>query len=175
MRAVQLLGKLMNFDKNMSPNRTRRAARVTCRTPGSGGPIPSVNLTMVAFPGTAQLPAGKRTAPRYTYSPFFPVLHINDAQQLFFGGNFWDSRATGYILQQADAEQAQHPPVDTQEMGNRTRLASRSSSSRRVPTAVRPGVGCGLAGHQVPARYRGDLRDPWRRGRLRERHDPPFV
>ncbi len=30
----------------------------------------------------------------------------------------WDSRATGYILQQPDAEQAQHPPVDTQEMGN---------------------------------------------------------
>ena len=37
---------------------------------------------------------------------------------LFFGGNFWDSRATGYLLQSPDAEQAQHPPVDTQEMQN---------------------------------------------------------
>jgi cytochrome c peroxidase len=35
----------------------------------------------------------------------------------FFGGNFWDARSTGYELQSADAEQAQHPPVDTQEMG----------------------------------------------------------
>jgi cytochrome c peroxidase len=32
-----------------------------------------------------------------------------------FGGNFWDGRSTGYLLQSADAEQAQHPPVDTQE------------------------------------------------------------
>src|SRR5207302_2139042 len=36
----------------------------------------------------------------------------------FFGGTFWDSRSTGYLLRNADAEQAQHPPVDTQEMGN---------------------------------------------------------
>jgi cytochrome c peroxidase len=45
------------------------------------------------------------------------VLQYNETQQLFFGGNFWDSRATGYLLQNPDAEQAQHPPVDTQEMG----------------------------------------------------------
>jgi cytochrome c peroxidase len=32
-----------------------------------------------------------------------------------FGGNFWDGRSTGYLLQSPDAEQAQHPPVDTQE------------------------------------------------------------
>jgi cytochrome c peroxidase len=39
------------------------------------------------------------------------------AQNLLFGGNFWDGRSTGYLLQSADAEQAQHPPVDSQEMG----------------------------------------------------------
>src|ERR1700722_5768602 len=33
----------------------------------------------------------------------------------FTGGNFWDGRSTGYLLQSPDAEQAQHPPVDTQE------------------------------------------------------------
>jgi cytochrome c peroxidase len=82
------------------------------------GPIPSVNLTMVAYPGTVHFRAGKRTAQRYTYSPFFPVLQYNQEQGLFFGGNFWDSRATGYLLRNPDAEQAQGPPVDTQEMGN---------------------------------------------------------
>ena len=30
---------------------------------------------------------------------------------------FWDARATGYLLQSPDAEQAQHPPVDPGEMG----------------------------------------------------------
>jgi cytochrome c peroxidase len=81
------------------------------------GPIPSVNLTMIAYPGTLHFRAGKRTAQRYTYSPRFPVLEYNTAQGAFFGGNFWDARSTGYKLQSADAGQAQHSPVDTQEMG----------------------------------------------------------
>src|SRR6202023_3218877 len=38
-------------------------------------------------------------------------------QGAFFGGNFWDSRATGYLLRAPDAEQAQFPPVDPDEMG----------------------------------------------------------
>src|SRR5262245_36006019 len=84
---------------------------------GFSGPIPSVNLAIIAYPGTAPIRAGKRTPQRYTYSPFFPVLQYNQAQGLFFGGNFFDSRSTGYLLRNADAEQAQHPPVDTQEMG----------------------------------------------------------
>ncbi len=84
---------------------------------GFSGPIPSVNLTMIAYPGTAHFRAGKRTAQRHPYSPFFPVLQYNQAQGLFFGGNFWDSRATGYKLRVPDAEQAQGPPVDHLEMG----------------------------------------------------------
>jgi len=73
---------------------------------------------MIAYPGTVHLRAGKRTAQRYPYAPFFPVLQFNEEQGLFFGGNFWDSRATGYLLRNPDAHQAQGPPVDTQEMGN---------------------------------------------------------
>ena len=91
-----------------------------CHMPYAGfsGPIPSVNLTMIAYPGSVQFRAGKRTAQRYTYSPNFPVLKYNATSSgLFFGGNFWDSRATGYLLGSPDAEQAQHPPVDTQEHG----------------------------------------------------------
>jgi cytochrome c peroxidase len=117
-RMVQTLGKLLNFDESMSPFRNEACG--FCHMPYSGfsGPIPSVNLTMIAYPGSFHFRAGKRTAQRYTYSPSFPVLQFNETQQLFFGGNFWDSRATGYLLQNPDAEQAQHPPVDTQEMGN---------------------------------------------------------
>jgi cytochrome c peroxidase len=116
--AVRTLGKLMNFDENMSP--FRNVACASCHLPYAAfsGPIPSVNLTMVAYPGSFRFRAGKRTAQRYTYSPRFPVLQYNETQQLFFGGNFWDGRATGYLLQSPDAEQAQHPPVDPLEMGN---------------------------------------------------------
>ena len=115
--AMETLGELMNFDRNMSPNRNQ--ACMSCHMPYAGfsGPIPSVNLTMVAYPGTAHFRAGKRTPQRHPYAPFFPVLQYNQEQQLFFGGNFWDSRATGFELRNPDAQQAQGPPVDTQEMG----------------------------------------------------------
>jgi cytochrome c peroxidase len=114
-RANQLLGKLMNFDENMSPLRDRACAFCHMPYAGFSGPIPSVNLTMIAYPGSYQFRAGKRSAQRYTYAPNFPLLSYNQVQALFFGGNFWDSRATGYLLGSPDAEQAQHPPVDTQE------------------------------------------------------------
>src|SRR6267378_2257471 len=117
VQMVQALGKLMNYDMNMSVLKDQACA--SCHLPYAGfsGPIPSVNLTMIAYPGSFRFRAGKRTAQRYTYSPWYPVFQFNATQGLFFGGNFWDSRATGYLLQNPDAEQAQHPPVDTQEMG----------------------------------------------------------
>src|SRR5437016_1704952 len=91
--AVRTLGKLMNFDENMSP--FRNVACSSCHMPYAAfsGPIPSVNLTMIAYPGTEHFRAGKRTAQRYPYAPFFPVLQYNQTQGAFFGGNFWDSRA----------------------------------------------------------------------------------
>jgi cytochrome c peroxidase len=117
-QAVQMLGKILNFDENISPFRNRACGFCHMPYAGFSGPIPSVNLTMIAYPGSEEFRAGKRTAQRYTYSPRFPVFQFNEAQGLFFGGNFWDARATGFLLQSPDAEQAQHPPVDTQEMAN---------------------------------------------------------
>jgi cytochrome c peroxidase len=116
--AIELLGELMNYDRSISPFRDTACA--SCHMPyvAFSGPIPSVNLTMIAYPGTYHYRAAKRTAQRYTYAPFFPVLQYNQVQAGFFGGNFWDSRATGYLIRNPDADQAQHPPVDPLEMGN---------------------------------------------------------
>src|SRR5713226_128156 len=127
-----LLGKAMNFDKNISPFKDRACG--FCHMPyvGFSGPIPSVNLTMVAYPGSFEFRAGKRTAQRCTYSPSFPVLNYNETQQAFFGGNFWDSRATGYRLGSPDQEQAQGPPVDTQEHA----LPDTACIAFRLQTAV---------------------------------------
>src|SRR6202023_1491680 len=102
---VEVLGKVLDFDQNMSP--FRNVACGSCHMPYAAfsGPIPSVNLTMIAYPGTFHFRAGKRSAQRYPYSPDFPVLELDLAQSVpgmtaaFFGGNFWDARATGYILQ----------------------------------------------------------------------------
>jgi cytochrome c peroxidase len=119
--AQRILGGLLNFDENISPFRNQACA--SCHMPYAGfsGPIPSVNLTMVAYPGTFRYRAAKRVAQRYPYTFRFPVLHLNGGRRgglgVFEGGAFWDGRATGYILQTADGEQAQHPPVDPLEMG----------------------------------------------------------
>jgi len=134
-QAVQILGKLLNFGENMSPFRNQACG--FCHMPYAAfrGPIPSVNLTMIAYPGSAEFWAGKRTAQRYTYSPRSPVLQFNDVQGLFFGGNFRDARSTGFLLQSADAEQAQPPLVDTQEMGlpDTACIAFRLSKTRYRP------------------------------------------
>src|SRR2546422_6427934 len=49
---VQTLGKLMNFDENISVFKNQACA--SCHMPYAGfsGPIPSVNLTMIAYPGS---------------------------------------------------------------------------------------------------------------------------
>src|SRR6202012_5261700 len=101
--AIETLGELMNYDRNMSPKRDEACS--SCHMPyvAFSGPIPSVNLTMIAYPGTEHFRAGKRTAQRYTYASYFPVLSYNESQGLFFGGNFWDSRATGYLIRNPDA------------------------------------------------------------------------
>src|SRR5258707_13006923 len=87
---------------------------------------------MIGYPGSFQFRAGKRTAQRFCYSTNFPVLNFNETQEAFFGGNFWDSSATGYLLGSPDEEQAQHPPVDTQEHA----LPDTACIAFRLSTAV---------------------------------------
>src|ERR1700733_3996094 len=50
--SVEVLGKLMNYDRNISPN--ENVACASCHMPYAAfsGPIPSVNLTMIAYPGS---------------------------------------------------------------------------------------------------------------------------
>src|SRR5260370_25319454 len=69
--AVETLGELMNYDPNISPNRNQACSFCHIPYAGFSGPIPSVYLTMISYPGTVHFRAGKRTAQRYTYSPFF--------------------------------------------------------------------------------------------------------
>jgi cytochrome c peroxidase len=121
VQAIQILGKLLNFDETMSPFKNRACSFCHMPYAAFSGPIPSVNLTMIAYPGSFTYVAAKRSAQRYTYSHFFPELFYDatvssPTAPLFFGGNFWDSRATGYHTRNAAANQAQGPPVDPGEM-----------------------------------------------------------
>jgi len=115
--SIETLGELMLFDKNMSVQRDQACGFCHMPYAGFSGPIPSVNLTMVSYPGSIHYRTRVRLPQRHTYAPFFPVLQYNLEQQLFFGGNLFDSRATGYLTRNPSAQQAQEPPVDANEMG----------------------------------------------------------
>jgi cytochrome c peroxidase len=115
--AVETLGELMMFDKNISVGRNQACGFCHMPYAGFSGPIPSVNLTVVAYPGTIHYRSRVRLPQRHTYAPFFPVLQYNQEQQLFFGGNLFDSRATGYLTRNPSSQQAEEPPVDPNEMG----------------------------------------------------------
>jgi cytochrome c peroxidase len=117
MNQVRVLGKLLLFDKNLSVNKNEACS--FCHMPDTDftGPISLLNKTTVSYPGSVRYRFGHRKPQSYTYSPFYPVLLYNQSQQDFYGGNFWDLRATGYKLQNPAAEQAQDPPVDPNEMG----------------------------------------------------------
>lgn len=125
---VETLGKLEIFDPNLSVN--NNLACSFCHDPaagyGNGASILSV-FTGGANPGSVPitLPGAypdnrmaKRNPQSYVYSPYFPPLQYNTTQGDFYGGNFWDARATGYRLQNSSAEQGQDPPVDPEEMAN---------------------------------------------------------
>ncbi|MGA8491871.1 MAG: cytochrome c peroxidase [Terriglobales bacterium] len=125
---VEDLGKLEIFDPNMSVN--KNLACSYCHDPmtgyGNGVSILSV-YTGGSNPGSVPITVhgaypnnriAKRNPQSYVYATYFPPLHYNLSQADFYGGNFWDGRATGYRLQNSAAEQGQDPPSDTQEMAN---------------------------------------------------------
>ncbi len=114
---VRTLGKLLLFDKHLSVNHNEACS--FCHTPETGftGPIQSLNLTTVSYPGSVTTRFSNRKPQSYMYAPFSPVLHYNKLQGDFVGGNFWDMRASGYRLQSPSAEQAQGPPTNPVEMG----------------------------------------------------------
>lgn len=125
---VETLGKLEIFDPTLSVN--RNIACSYCHDPAAGyangisilsvftgGSNPgSVPITVHgAYPNNR---IAKRNPQSYSYASYYPPLHFNQSQADFYGGNFWDGRATGFKLQNSAAEQAQDPPLDPEEMAN---------------------------------------------------------
>jgi cytochrome c peroxidase len=127
---TQALGKALIYDQTLSVNNNLACA--TCHIPYAGftGGSSFFNATTSALPGSVPiLNAGAgvtgpnfrisaRRPQTYAYAPFSPVLHFNNTQFDFYGGNFWDMRAGGIRLQNPAAEQAQGPPTNPVEMGN---------------------------------------------------------
>lgn len=117
VQQVELLGKLMLYDKELSVNRNEACA--FCHTPETGftGPVSELNRTTASYPGSVRTRFSNRKPQSHAYAPLSPVLHYNPGQGDLVGGNFWDMRATGRRLGNPAAEQAEGPPTNPVEMG----------------------------------------------------------
>jgi cytochrome c peroxidase len=125
---ITLLGKTEIYDVTLSP--FNNIACATCHVPYTGfrGSTSLFNATTASQAGGVLVTNAVPPAPNarfsarnpqtYAYAPFSPILHYNATQNSFYGGNFWDMRATGITLDNPAAEQAQGPPVNPVEMGN---------------------------------------------------------
>jgi cytochrome c peroxidase len=103
------LGKALFFDTNLSANGTQSCA--TCHAPETGftGSDSLVNASAVVYEGALPNHFGNRKPPASAYAGDSPVLFFDEQEGGWFGGMFWDGRATGAILGDALAEQAQGP------------------------------------------------------------------
>ncbi|HEV7635524.1 MAG TPA: cytochrome-c peroxidase, partial [Bradyrhizobium sp.] len=112
IQQIELLGKLMLYDKELSVNRNEACA--FCHMPETGftGPVSELNRTTGAYPGSVRTRFSDRKPQSHAYAPLSPVLHYNPGQGDLVGGNFWDMRATGRRLGNPAAEQAQGPPTN---------------------------------------------------------------
>jgi len=118
---MEQLGKSIYFDKISDPNSIGCAS---CHAPRAGwtGPIAGINQHGAVYRGAVPQRFGNRKPPSAAYATLSPILHYDEVQNLFVGGNFWDGRATGLILGNPAADQAGGPflnPVE-QNMPSKT-------------------------------------------------------
>ncbi|HET9794240.1 MAG TPA: cytochrome c peroxidase [Thermoanaerobaculia bacterium] len=107
---LALLGQKIFFDTSLS--RPAGQACADCHGPAVGftGPNERVNRGGGVYPGAVHGRFGNRKPPSAAYAAA-PTLatRSEEGETVFFGGSFWDGRATGARLDSALAEQALGP------------------------------------------------------------------
>ena len=126
------LGKKIFFENIASPD---RIACATCHAPRTGftGPIAGINKKGAVYPGAIPQRFGNRKPPSANYVTVGPLFDYDPVEGLFFGGTFWDGRATGWKLGNPAADQAQGPflnPVEHNNAGPAAVLAQIAKSKK---------------------------------------------
>lgn len=118
------LGMHIYKDKNLSLYENQSCQ--TCHHPlaGFADPTnlldPEVNVVSVGSDGVS---LGGRNAPTSAYAGYSPIRYQDEATGEWYGGMFWDGRATGETLGDPLAEQAQGPPLNPVEMALKNKRA----------------------------------------------------
>ena len=103
------LGKAIFFDADLSSNGTQACATCHDSTVGFTGPDAAINTAGAVYEGALPNHFGNRKPPAAAYAGDSPALYFDEAENAWFGGMFWDGRATGASLGDPLAEQAQGP------------------------------------------------------------------
>ena len=82
IQQIELLGKAMLYDKDLSVYRNEACA--FCHMPETGftGPVSELNRTTGAYPGSVRTRFSDRKPQTHAYAPLSPVLHYNPAQAI---------------------------------------------------------------------------------------------
>lgn len=117
LNTMEKLGKALFFDTNLSTPKGQSCA--VCHGPEAGwtGPLSEINAHGAVYEGAKHNLFGNRKPPSSAYATPSPVFHMTSPGE-FMGGNFWDGRATGEILGNPAADQAQGPFLNPLEQAN---------------------------------------------------------
>jgi cytochrome c peroxidase len=110
------LGKKLFFDTNLSTPSGLACAGCHGAEVGYTGPDAAINAAGAVYEGAVTGRFGNRKPPSAAYAGDSPILHL--AGTTWVGGMFWDGRATGWILGDPLAEQAQGPFLNPLEQNN---------------------------------------------------------
>ncbi|WP_417809324.1 cytochrome-c peroxidase [Thioclava sp.] len=115
---LETLGKSIFFDANLSINGMQSCA--SCHDPAMGftSPNSEFNATGAVVEGALAGKFGNRKPPSIAYASESPVLHhiFDEGDVTFVGGAFLDGRATGRVLGNPTADQAEGPFLNPLEM-----------------------------------------------------------
>src|SRR5450756_230130 len=110
------LGKKLFFDTKLSTPSGLACAGCHGAQVGYTGPDAAINVAGAVYEGAVTGRFGNRKPPTAAYAGDSPILHL--AGTTWVGGMFWDGRATGWILGDPLAEQAQGPFLNPLEQNN---------------------------------------------------------
>jgi cytochrome c peroxidase len=110
------LGKKLFFDTNLSTPSGLACAGCHGAEVGYTGPDAAIHAAGAVYEGAVTGRFGNRKPPSAAYAGDSPNLHFDG--KTWVGGMFWDGRATGSILGDPLAEQAQGPFLNPLEQNN---------------------------------------------------------
>jgi len=115
---IESLGKNLFFDTNLST--PPGMACSACHAPETGftGPNSTLNANGAVYPGAVDTRFSARAPPTAEYAGESPILYYNETKFQWIGGMFFDGRATGWMLGDPLAEQAQGPFLNPVEQNN---------------------------------------------------------